>query len=53
MVFKKEETYTRSLRPETIIYALKKCGFIHKNALSLKTISGMPDEVQVTYTFEK
>ncbi len=46
----KPKTYIRSLKPEAIIYALKKSGFIHSGAISLCVINQGSDEVQVTYT---
>ncbi len=47
------KNYTRSLKPEAIIYALKKCGFIHEEALTLLNITHCIDEVQITYTILK
>ena len=47
---KKPLIYTRLLRPEAIIYALKENKFIHSQAISLLTIQQLNDEIQITYT---
>ena len=46
----KKKTYTKSLKPEAIIYALRKSGFIHSNVISLCAINQLCDEVQILYT---
>ena len=48
---KKKLIYTKSLKPEAIIYALRKAGFIHDEAISLKMIVMLDDEIQITYDF--
>ncbi len=45
-----EVTTTRSFKPEALIYALRRAGFIEDNALSFKGISDLGDEIQIRYT---
>ena len=47
---KKEIRYTRSLKPEALIYALRKSGVIHNEAIHLDNVIMHDDEVQVTYS---
>ncbi len=45
-----EKTVAKSLKPEALIYALRKAGFIEENALSFKGIVILGDELQIKYT---